>query len=87
MVEINNEVDVGVLFYYYECEDECFYIIEGEVEFIVGGKMFIVRMGDIVFGFCNVLYSYCFLKFIKMLAIISFVGFECMFCEVYNMED
>lgn len=49
--------------------------------------MFIVRMGDIVFGFCNVLYSYCFLKFIKMLAIISFVGFECMFCEVYNMED
>ncbi|WP_282774111.1 quercetin 2,3-dioxygenase [Phaeodactylibacter xiamenensis] len=87
VVETNNEVDAGVPPHYHEREDECFYIIEGEAEFTVGGETFTARTGDTVFGPRNVPHSYRFLKPTKMLATISPAGFERMFREVHNMED
>jgi quercetin dioxygenase-like cupin family protein len=87
LVETNNEKDAGVPPHYHEREDECFYIVEGEAEFTVGGEVFIVKTGDTVFGPRNVPHSYRFLKPTKMVVTISPSGFERMFREVSNMED
>lgn len=87
VVETNNEPDAGVPPHYHTNEDEFFYVVEGEVEFMVNGETIIARDGDSVYGPRNIPHAYRFLKQTKMLVTIVPGGFEEMFREVHNMAD
>lgn len=87
VVETNNEPGAGVPPHYHTREDELFYIVEGEAEFMVDGKVFIAQAGDTVFGPRNVPHAYKFLQQTKMVVTICPGGFEDMFREVHQMED
>jgi len=87
VVETNNDPDAGVPPHYHENEDELFYVVEGEVEFMVDGEKIIAREGDTIFGPRRVPHGYRFIKPTKMVVTICPSGFERMFREVHNMED
>ncbi|MBO6535490.1 MAG: quercetin 2,3-dioxygenase [Balneolaceae bacterium] len=87
VVETNNEAGAGVPPHYHTNEDEVFYIVEGEAEFMVHGKKIVAGPGDTIFGPRNVPHAYTFLKPTKMLVTIAQGGFERMFKEVHNMDQ
>ena len=86
-VETNNEAGAGVPPHYHKNEDELFYVVEGEVEFMVHGKTFIANSGDTIFAPRNIPHAYTFKTQTKMLTAAISGGFERMFREVHEMED
>ena len=65
-------------------EDETFYVLEGEVEFMVGGRTFLARAGSVVFGPRNILHAFRNMGSTpsRMSVFITPSGLEKMFEEV-----
>lgn len=68
-------------------QDELFYVVDGEVEFMVHDKTFIASSGDTIFAPRNIPHAYTFKAQTKMLTAAIPGGFERMFREVNEMED
>jgi quercetin dioxygenase-like cupin family protein len=86
-VETNNEEGAGVPPHYHTREDEIFYVVEGEVEFLLNGERVIAKTGDTIFAPRNIPHAYTFLKQTKMTTTIVPGGFDEMFREVNAMDQ
>ena len=68
--------------HYHQLEDECFYILDGEIEFQVGEKTFTASAGDYVSAPRGIPHSFNLLsETAKALLIITPAGFETLFRE------
>ncbi len=65
-------------------EDETFQIIEGEYEWTVGGKTFVAKKGDTVFGPRGVAHTYRYLGTApgRLMCVITPAGFEGFFEDI-----
>ena len=68
-------------------EDECFYVLDGEYEFTVGGQTLRAPAGTLVYGPCGI--PHCFKnigeKQARILALIQPAGLENLFREASEM--
>lgn len=86
-VETNNEEGAGVPPHYHTREDEIFYVVDGEAEFMVDGEKVIAKTGDTIFAPRNIPHAYTFLKPTKMTTTIVPSGLDELFREVNAMDQ